>query len=104
MKISAALLALLGLPETANEQEAITAATNLQHTAQAANSERDLAQFVPRADYDALTQRATNAEQALASHHKAQHQSTVDAEIQAALTASKITPATQENHRAACSE
>lgn len=104
VKISAALLALLGLPETATEQEAITAATNLQQTAQAANSERNLAQFVPRADYDALTQRATNAEQALASHHKAQHQSTVDAEIQAALTAGKITPATQEYHRAACSE
>nr|WP_314587032.1 phage protease [uncultured Pseudomonas sp.] len=105
VKISAALLALLGLPETATEEQAVTAATQLKATATAKNSEQpSLDRYVPRADYDALTARAANAEQALATHQKAQHTATVDAEIQAALTAGKITPATADYHRAACSE
>ncbi|KTT00172.1 hypothetical protein NS376_16080 [Pseudomonas oryzihabitans] len=106
VKISAALLALLGLPETATEEQAVAAATQLKATATAKNSEQQpsLERYVPRADYDALSTRAANAEQALANHQKAQHAATVDAEIQAALTAGKITPATADYHRAACSE
>ncbi|WP_201792003.1 response regulator, partial [Mycobacterium avium] len=66
VKLSAAFLALLGLPDTATEEQAMSAASQLKTTAQAANTEQpNLAQFVPRADYDALVGRATNAEQAL---------------------------------------
>lgn len=104
--LPAALCAILGLPETATEDQAVTAATQLKATATAKNSEQQpsLERYVPRADYDALSARAANAEQALANHQKAQHAATVDAEIQAALTAGKITPATVDYHRATCSE
>lgn len=104
VKISPALLALLGLPETATEEEALAAATQLK-TAQAANSERqNIERFVPRADYDAVVQRATNAEQQLQTHKQEQHAQAVDAAIQEASEAGKITPATVEYHRASCND
>lgn len=105
VKISPALLALLGLAETATEDQAIAAATQLKATAQASNSEQpNLAQFVPRPDYDALMQRATNAEQALATLKKDEHEKAVETELVAASKAGKITPATLEYHRASCSD
>lgn len=105
VKFSAALLALLGLPESATEDQVIAATADLKQTAQAANSEKaDITRFMPRADYDLAVNRATNAEKALADHQKAGHEKVVETEIQAALIAGKITPATAEYHRAACSE
>lgn len=105
VKLSAALLALLGLPETATEDQAIAAVTQLKATAQAKNSEQpSLERFVPRGDYDAVVQRATNAEQQLAALKKAEHDKAVTGEIEAALKAGKITPATADYHRAACQE
>jgi phage I-like protein len=105
VKLSPALLAALGLPETATEEQAIAATTQLKTTAQAMNVERpNLEQFVPRADYNALESRAINAEQALATQKKADHEKAVDALITAATQAGKITPATVEYHRAACQD
>ncbi|MCF6763781.1 phage protease [Pseudomonas fragi] len=105
VKLSPALLAALGLPETATEEQAIAATTQLKATAQAANTEKpNLTQFVPRADYDALGLRATNAEQALATQKKADHDKQVDAAITSATQAGKITPSTVEYHRAMCQD
>ncbi|WP_300728629.1 phage protease [Pseudomonas sp.] len=105
VKISPALLAALGLPETATEEQALAATTQLKATAQAANTEKpNLTQFVPRADYDALGVRATNAEQALATQKKADHDKQVDAAITSATQAGKITPSTVEYHRAMCQD
>ena len=105
VKLSPALLAALGLPETATEEQAIAATTQLKATAQAANAEKpNLAQFVPRADYDALGVRAVNAEQALATQKKTEHNKEVDAVIAAATQAGKITPATVDYHRAMCQD
>lgn len=105
VKLSPALLAALGLPETATEEQAIAATTQLKTTTQAMNAERpNLEQFVPRADYNALESRAINAEQALATQKKADHEKAVDALITAATQAGKITPATVEYHRAACQD
>lgn len=105
VKLSPALLAALGLPETATEEQAIAATTQLKATAQAVNAEKpNLAQFVPRADYDALGVRATNAEQALATQKKADHDKQVDAAITSATQAGKITPSTVEYHRAMCQD
>ena len=103
VKLSPALLALLGLPEAATEAEVLAATTQLK---QAANTEKtpSLDRFVPRADHDALQLRATNAEQALATRVKAERDSSVNAEIDAALKLGKITPATADYHRAACQE
>jgi len=104
VKLSPALLALLGLPETATEEDAIAAINKLK-TAQAANSEQpNLALFVPRADYDALSGRATNAEQALVKLQRADHDKEVDAVLTAATQAGKIVPATLEYHRASCQD
>lgn len=105
VKLSPALLAALGLPETATEEQAIAATAQLKATAQAANAEKpNLAQFVPRADYDALGVRAVNAEQALATQKKTEHNKEVDAVIAAATQAGKITPATVDYHRAMCQD
>lgn len=105
VKYPAALLTLFGLTETATEDQVIAAATSLKQTAQAANAEKsDITRFMPRADYDLVVVRATNAEQQLATLKKVEHDKAVDAEIQGALTAGKITPATADYHRAACSE
>ncbi|MNR04162.1 Mu-like prophage I protein [compost metagenome] len=102
-----ALLDALGLAADATEEQVLAAIAQLKATAQAANSEQrqpSLERFVPRADYDTLLQRATNAEQSLATHQKAEHDKQVDAALQAASAAGKITPATIDYHRATCSD
>ena len=97
VKLSPALLAALGLPDTATEEQALAATTQLKATAQATNTEKaNLEQFVPRADYNALETRATNAEQALATQKKTEHDKAVDALTTSATQAGKITPATVE--------
>lgn len=103
VKLSPALLALLGLPEAATEADVLAATTQLK---QAANAEKtpNLATFVPRADYETLLSRATNAEQALSTRVKTERDASVNAEIDAALKLGKITPATTDYHRAACQE
>ncbi|NNA50203.1 phage protease [Pseudomonas lactis] len=103
--LSPALLTALGLPATATEEQALAATAQLKATAQATNTEKpNLEQFMPRADYDSVLQRATNAEQALAEQKKAEHTKQVDALITSATQAGKITPATVDYHRAACQD
>lgn len=116
MERSAALLAAittaLGLAADATD-DALATAINQMKTgaddalARATNAEKaqpSLERYVPRADYDTLARRATNAENALAAQHKAGHDAAVNAAIDAALKAGKITPATQEYHRAMCAD
>ncbi|MNZ38300.1 Mu-like prophage I protein [compost metagenome] len=102
----AAVIALaLGVPADATDEQALTAINALKTTAQARNSEQpSLERFVPRADYDALQTRATNAEQALAANKQAELAKAVDAALDAASAAGKITPATRDYHRAMCSD
>ncbi|WP_110972149.1 phage protease [Pseudomonas huaxiensis] len=103
--IPLALAALLGLDAAATDDQAVAAVTQLKATATARNNEQpSLDKFVPRGDYDQAVSRATNAEQALATRKADEHKSVVDTEIDAALKAGKITPATADYHRAACSE
>lgn len=103
VKLPAALLALLGLPENATEAEVIAATDKLK---QAANTEKapSLERFVPRADYETVLSRATNAEQALATRVKTEQDTSINVEIDAALKLGKITPATADYHRACCQE
>ncbi|WP_338510066.1 phage protease [Pseudomonas poae] len=103
--LSPALLAALGLPATATEEQALAAAAQLKATAQATNTEKpNLEQFMPRADYDSVLQRAANAEHALAEQKKTEHNKQVDALITTATQAGKITPATVDYHRAMCQD
>ena len=100
-----ALCSALGIAESATENEAIAAATQLKAAAAARNSEQpDLNRFVPRPDFDAMQARALNAEAAVVTHQRAERDSAINVEIDAALKAGKITPATVDYHRAACSE
>ena len=94
-----------GLPETATEAETLSKITALAADLQAAlNREQapDLSQFVPRADFDLMSQRAMNAEDALADEKRRQLEALADQAIQAALAAAKITPATQEFYKRMC--
>lgn len=103
--LSPALLTALGLPATATEEQALAATAQLKATAQATNAEKpNLEQFMPRADYDNVLQRATNAEQALAEQKRTEHNKQVDALLTSATQAGKITPATLDYHRAACQD
>ena len=103
--LSPALLTALGLPATATEEQALAATAQLKATAQATNTEKpNLEQFMPRADYDSVLLRATNAEQALADQKKTEHNKQVDALITSATQGGKITPATADYHRAACQD
>ena len=101
------LLKALGLPETATEQEALNAMGKLQGDLQAAINAAttpSLDKFVPRADYDAALNRASNAEQKLAETQKAEFTKAVNAEVDAAVSAGKITPATADFYKATCAD
>lgn len=107
--LAASILSAFGLPEGAEDDAVATAINAMKKdlgTAQALNSEKApaLDRYVPRADYDALVTRATNAEQAVKARDTADHAAAVDTEISAALKAGKITPATEGYHRASCSD
>lgn len=105
----AAITGALGLAATADDDAIATAINTVKtdrDTAQALNTERapSLERFVPRADYDTLLARATNAENTIKDRDSAAHAAAVDAEIEAATKAGKITPATVDYHRATCSD
>ncbi|MDO9625147.1 MAG: phage protease [Pseudomonas sp.] len=105
--LAAAIRAALGLPENATEEQAVAAIQALKDAEKTAlNSEKapSLALYVPRADYNHLEQRAVNAEQTLAQRDKDQLTTAINGEIDAALKAGKITPATKAYHVAACQE
>lgn len=101
----AQLLAALGLPATYTFAQALNAIAQMKadHATalnQAQNPPVD--KFVPRADYDAVVAKATNAENKLAAHAAEELDKAINTEIDAALKAGKITPATVEYHKASC--
>ncbi|MCM0081785.1 phage protease [Geomonas sp. Red32] len=99
------LLVVLGLPETTTEDVALNHVTTMKtDLALALNRAQapDLALFVPRGDYDAVLGRATNAEQQLQERYKAELETALNAEIDAALKAGKIVPATKDFYIAMC--
>lgn len=107
--LAAAIVASLGLSEDASDDAVAQAINTLKKdkdtaTALNAANQPNLERFVPRGDYDAMQTRATNAEQALKTRDKTDHDAAVDATIKGALQAGKITPATEDYHRAACSD
>lgn len=104
----AAIAGALMLANDATDDQVATAINNLKadrDTLKATNAQAPaLDRFVPRADYDAVALRATNAETSLRERDQAAHTAAVNAEITAALTAGKITPATEGYHRASCAD
>ncbi len=108
----AAITTALGLPADATDDAVATAVNSLKTaaddaSARALNAEKaqpSLDRYVPRADYDALVTRATNAENAVKARDAAEHQAAVDGALAEALKAGKITPATEDYHRASCAD
>lgn len=99
------LLKALGLPETATAADAIAKVNaDKQALATALNRDAlaDLTKFVPRADFDVALNRASAAESKLAEQEKHALESAINAEIDAAVTAGKIAPASRDFYLATC--
>lgn len=106
VKFSVALLAALALSGEATEEQVIAAINSLKGERDTAlnraNNQPSLDKFVPRADFDAATARAANAEQKLAAGEKQRVEAEIETLVGDALKAGKITPATAEYHKASC--
>jgi len=99
------LLLKLGLAEDATLEQALNALGKLQGDLATALNRADtpsLDKFVPRADYDSALARATNAEQTLTAQKKAELETAINSEVEAAVKAGKVTPATADYHKASC--
>ncbi|MEW6670220.1 MAG: phage protease [Thermodesulfobacteriota bacterium] len=99
------LLALLGLEETATEEQAMNAVTKIKSDLQTALNRAEtpsLDKFVPRADYDAALGRATNAEKTLADRDKADLETKVVAAVDGAIKDGKVVPASRDYYLAMC--
>jgi phage I-like protein len=102
-----ALLAALGLPETATEAEALAAVTALNASkpktdAQTDRTPVDLAVYAPRADLNAMEERAAKAEKQLAEMNSAQLKKDADAAVGEAIKNRKIAPASKDEYLALC--
>lgn len=108
VKFSAALLAALALTADATEEQVITAINAMKGERDTALNRANnpptpsLDKYVPRADFDAERARASSAEQKLAEFEAKALNAEIDTEIDGALKAGKITPATVEYHKAQC--
>lgn len=116
------LLKLLGLPADASKEQALAAlaaqakarvdadAALTTSKAEVATARAELARsatpdlnkFVPRADFDAALARAAKAEKEISDGQAASHKASVEAEVDAAVKAGKITPATKDFYVATC--
>lgn len=100
-----AICRALGLKEDASEQDVLDAiAKQKSDVASAKNREKlpDLSSFVPRAEFDRMEKRALNAEQTVADREKAELDTSITAELDAAVEAGKIAPASKEYFSAMC--
>ena len=108
----AAITGALGLAADATDDALATAITQIKAdgvaaTARAANAEQAtpaLDRYVPRADYDAVLARASNAEQKLRDSETTALKEQAEGEIDAALKAGRIAPASVEHYRALCAD
>lgn len=105
MKLAEAIRKALGLAEDATEEHAVTAINQMKQDRDTAMNRAEspsLDKFVPRGDYNAALERATNAEQKLADQQKQSLEGEIDTAINQALEDGKITPATADYHKAQC--
>lgn len=94
------IIEALGLPEGSDEEKALNAVSALK--AKADGQSPSLDKYVPRPDFDAMTQRAMNAEKLLKEKKDRQLDKEIEDEVARALEAGKITPATADYHKAMC--
>jgi phage I-like protein len=101
------LLAALGLPETATEAEALAAVKSLNASKTAASPQTDkttvdLAAYAPRADLNAMEERAVAAEKQIAEMNAAQLKKDAEAAVDEAVKNRKIAPASKAEYLALC--
>lgn len=99
------MAALMGLPETATEEEILAACKAMKGEKETAMNQAQnppLTLFVPRADYDGLMTRAQNAEKAIIDRDAADLAKEANAEVEAALKAKKIAPVNKEYYLKQC--
>jgi len=100
------ILAALGLPETATEEEALAAISALRtslNAAQGKNQQVDLTAYAPRADVAAMEARAVTAEKQLAALNAAALKQETEAVVDQAVKDRKIAPASRELYISLCS-
>jgi len=107
VSMNKALLAALGLPETATEADALAAikSLNAAKTAAAPQTDKtvvDLAAYAPRADLNAMEERALAAEKQLAELNAAQLKKDAEAAVDEAVKNRKIAPASKQEYLALC--
>lgn len=96
--VDEAIRKALGLTEQATPTEAVTAINALRTSAQSPSMDT----FVPRAQYDTAINRAQLSETKLRDIEAAQQQAAIDAAVDGAVKAGKITPATTDYYKAQC--
>lgn len=93
----------LGIAEDSKAESVIAAAKAAKQKAELNREQTpSLEKYVPRADYDSLMERARNAEQKVADTEKTQLEAEINREVDAAVKAGKITPATKEFYAENC--
>jgi phage I-like protein len=98
------ILAALGLPETATEDEAAAAVAGLKTSLNSAKTQTvDLASYAPRADLAAMEARAAAAEKQLADLNAAQFKAEVEGVVDQAVKDRKIAPASKDQYLGLCS-
>ncbi len=105
MDLLKAICQALGLTDGTTDEQALAKVKDLKGdlaTAQNRAETPSLEKFVPRGDYDAVTTRATNAEQKLKEQETKTLGDEIDTAINQALTDGKITPASKDYHTAQC--
>lgn len=96
-----ALLAKLGLAETATENDAIAAIDKLQTQLNAARTP-DLNAYVPRADYDAVVKGRDEATAALNARIEGERKAEGEALVEQAVKDGKIAPASKDFYLKLC--
>jgi phage I-like protein len=100
------ILAALGLPADATEDEAVAAIAALKEKTSLNSAKThtvDLAAYAPRADLAAMEARATAAEKQLADLNAAKFKAEVDSVIDQAIKDRKIAPASKDQYLSLCS-
>ncbi len=107
MKLSEAIAAALGLGKDATEQDAVTAINKIKSDKATAENQAQtpsLEKFVPRSDYDTAMNTANSLQAKLDERDKSELTTAINTEIDAAIKAGKIAPASKEYHTASCQQ
>ncbi|WP_018694434.1 phage protease [Algicola sagamiensis] len=107
MALALAIATVLGLSSDSTEEQAVYAINTLKTDKEKALNHAQnpsLEKFVPRADHDVALNRAKEAEQKIKDIEEKSLNQKIEQEIESALIAGVITPATADYHRANCQQ